>query len=206
MKDNGCSVVANWNYVTISLVVVTVLTLLVLYMPGIREVDMEILKAIRKFLGQFPSYIPAVITDFGRANWMLWPQITACSVLLSHRRNIKTFLLLFMTQASFLLTGLVKNFVCRERPCVYEGYSFPSGHSLTTVCFYGICIYLILKYVQNEFWRYFLAITFGVFIFLVMLSRLWLGVHFLTDVLAGFFLGFMLVNFYIILDKFFTKG
>lgn len=206
MKDNGCSVVVNWNFVTLSLVVVTVLTLLVLYMPGMREIDMELLKSIRRFLGQFPSYIPAVVTDFGRANWMLWPQITAYSVLISHRRYLKTFLLLFMTHASFFLTGLLKNFVCRERPCVYPEYSFPSGHSLTTVCFYGICIYLILKYVQNEFWRYFLAITFGVFIFLVMLSRLWLGVHFLTDVLAGFFLGFMLVNLYIILDKFFTKG
>ena len=57
---------------------------------------MELLKGIRRFLGQFPSYIPAVVTDFGRANWMLWPQITAYSVLISHRRYLKTFLFLFM--------------------------------------------------------------------------------------------------------------
>ena len=75
MKDNNSSVVANWNYVTLSLVVVSILTVLVLYMPGLREVDIAILKATRKFLGQFPSYIPLAVTDFGRANWMLWPQI-----------------------------------------------------------------------------------------------------------------------------------
>ena len=206
MKENGPSVVANWNYVTISIIVATILTLMVLYMPGMREIDTEILKTIRNFLGQFPSYIPAVITDFGRANWMLWPQITASAVLISHKRYLKTFLLLFFTHASFLLTGLIKNFVCRERPCIYEGYSFPSGHSLTTMCFYGICLYLILKYTQGQFWRYFYATIFTLFIFLVVLSRLWLGVHFLTDVLAGLFLGFLLVNLYIILDKFFTKS
>lgn len=206
MKENSPSVVANWNYVAISIVVVTVLTLMVLYMPGMREIDTEILKSIRKFLGQFPSYIPAVITDFGRANWMLWPQITASAVLFSHKKYLKLFLLLFCTHASFLLTGLIKNFVCRERPCVYEGYSFPSGHSLTTMCFYGICLYLILKYTNGQFWRYFWATLFSLFIFLVALSRLWLGVHFLSDVLAGLFLGFMIVNLYIILDKFFTKG
>ena len=206
MKDNSSSAVANWNYVTLSLVVVSVLTILVLYMPGLREFDIAILKAIRKFLGQFPSYIPLAVTDFGRANWMLWPQITACSVLISHKKYIKTFLLLFFTQVSYILTAALKNFVCRERPCLSTTFSFPSTHALTTMCFYGIVLYLILKYVHNTFWRWFFGITFSLFIFLVALSRMWLNYHFLTDVVAGLFAGFMLVNLYIILDKFFTKG
>ncbi len=206
MKDNGSSTVTNWNYVIISTVVVAVLTVLVLYMPGLREFDVATLKVIRKFLSQFPSYIPAAVTEFGRANQMLWPQITACSVLVSHRKYLKAFLLVFMTQGAYFITGLLKNFVCRERPTVFcTGFSFPSGHTLTTMCFYGIVIYLILHYVRNEFWRYFLAIVFGLFIFLVALSRLWLGVHFLTDVIAGLFAGFLLVNLYIILVKAFRS-
>ena len=204
MRENT-GVVVNWNWVTLSIVIVTVLTVLVLYMPGLRELDIEILKTIRKFLGQFPSYIPLAITDFGRANYMLWPQIAAYSVLISHRRYLKTFLFIFFTQLSFLSTGWLKNFVCRERPCVYPEYSFPSGHTLTTMCFYGIIIYLIIKYVSSQFWRYFLAISFGIFIFLVALSRLWLGVHFLTDVIAGLFMGILFVNLYIIFDKFFAR-
>lgn len=205
MKDKGYGVTANWNYVTISLIVVAVLTIMVLYVPGIREFDIGVLKSIRRFLSQFPGYIPAAVTEFGRANYMLWPQITACSVLVSHQKYLKTFLLVFFTQASFFLTGLMKDFVCRERPCVYPGFSFPSGHSATTMCLYGIAIYLILHYTKNEFWRYFLAIVLGIFIFLVALSRLWLGVHFLTDVIAGLFLGFMLVNLYIITCKAFNN-
>ena len=206
MKENNSSVVANWNIVTLCLIVVVTLSLLVMYMPGMREIDMEMLKATRKFLGQFPSYIPLAVTDFGRANWMLWPQITAYSILISHKKYLKTFLYLFFTQASFAITGLLKNFVCRERPTAATTFSFPSGHALTTMCFYGIGLYLILKYVHNTFWRWFFGITFSLFIFLVAISRMWLNVHFLTDVIAGLFVGFLLVNLFIILDKFFSKS
>lgn len=204
MKDKGYGVVANWNYVTISLIVVAIITLLVLYMPGIREFDRGMLNAIRSFLAPFPGYIPAYVTEFGRANYMLWPQITACSVLVSHGKYLKAFLLVFFTHAAFFLNGLLKDFVCRERPCVHTGYSFPSTHATTTMCFYGICIYLIMHYTRNEFWRYFLSIVLGIFIFLVSISRLWIGVHFPLDVIAGVFLGFLLVNLYIIIVKAFN--
>lgn len=205
MRDKGYGVVANWNYVTISLIVIVVLTVLVLYLPGMREFDRGVLSEIRRFLAPYPSYIPAFVSEFGRANNMLWPQIAACSVLVSHQKYLKAFLVVFFTQAAFFLTAVMKEFVCRERPCVYPGFSFPSNHSSTTMCFYGICMYLILHYTRNEFWRYFLATVFGVFIFLVALSRLWLGVHFLSDVIAGLFLGFMLVNLYIITVKAFNS-
>lgn len=205
MKENN-SVVANWNCVTLSVVVLAVLTLMVLYMPGLREIDMEILKAVRKFLAPYPSYIPAFFSNYGGVGNFWWPQITACAVLVSHQKYLKAFLLVFFTQGAYFLVDIFKNFVCRERPCIHAGYSFPSGHTTTTMCFYGIIIYLILYYVRNTFWRYFLAIFFGLIIFFVALSRMWLNVHFLTDVLAGLFLGFLLVNLYIILDKFFKRG
>ena len=207
MKDNSYSVVANWNYVTLSVVILTILTALVLYMPGLREIDIELLKVIRKFLGQFPSYIPAFFSNYGGIGNFWWPQITAATVLISHQKYLKAFLLVFFTQGSYILVDdIIKNLISRERPCIYPGYSFPSGHTTVATCFYGILIYLVLKYVRNEFWRYFLAILFGIMIFMSAISRLWLGVHFLTDVLVGLFLGILLANMYIIFDKFFSKG
>lgn len=203
MKEKG--VVANWNYVTISIIVLAALTVMVLYMPGLDEFDRAVLKSIRLALSPYPSYIPAFVTEFGRANQLLWPQIAACSVLVSHGKYLKAFLLVFFTQGAFLLTDLIKNFVCRERPSVYHGFSFPSAHTSTTTCFLGILIYLTLHYVKNEFWRYFITIVFSVWIFLVALSRMWLGVHYLTDVIGGFFLGFLLVNLYIIITKWFNR-
>ncbi|MBE7702954.1 MAG: phosphatase PAP2 family protein [Cyanobacteria bacterium SIG28] len=204
MKENNSSVVANWNIVTLCLIVVVTLSLLVMYMPGMREIDMEMLKATRKFLGQFPSYIPAFFSNYGGIGNFWWPQITACAVLVSHRKFLKAFLLVFFTQGTyFLVDSVIKNIICRERPCIHHGYSFPSGHTTITTCFYGIIIYLIMKYTRSEFWRYTLSIFFGFIIFMVAISRLWLGVHFPTDVIAGLFLGLLMANLFIITDKFF---
>lgn len=204
MKNNNT--VSNWNYIAISLFISVTLTVLVLYMPGLREIDTAILKSIRKFLGQFPNYIPVFFSNYGGVGNFWWPQITASAVLISHQKYLKTFLLIFITQGAYILTDVLKNFICRERPCIYPGYSFPSGHTLTSMCFYGIIIYLVMHYVRSQFWRIALSIFFGFMIFMVAISRLWLGVHFPTDVVASLFFGFILVNLYIILDKFFAKS
>ena len=207
MKDSGCSYTANWNWVIISTVVVAICTVLVIYNPAISDFDWSVLNTVKKFLEPYPSYIPLFFSEFGRENFMLWPQIAACSALLSNQKYLKTFLLVFFTQGAYVATGLLKEFVCRERPCgdAYPGFSFPSGHATTMTCFLGIIIYLILKYTRNTFWRYFLAAFFGLYIFMVGLSRLWLSHHFPIDVIAGMFLGVLLVNLYIILDKAFSK-
>lgn len=203
MKEN--SVLVNWNYITISLIIFVVIALGVLYLPGMREIDTEILKSIRRFLGQFPSYIPVFFSNYGGVGNFWWPQITASAVLISHQKYLKTFLLIFFTQGSYIFVDtFIKNIICRERPSIHAGYSFPSGHTTITMCFYGIIIYLIMKYTKSTFWRIALSIFFGFIIFMVAISRLWLGVHFLTDVIAGLFLGFIFVNLYIILDKFFS--
>ncbi len=203
MKNKEYSLMINWNYVGISVVVFSILTLLVLYLPGMRSTDSAMLNSIRLALSPFPSYIPVFVSEFGRANYMLWPQIAAGCTLVSHRYFLKAFMLILFTNISFFLKDLIKDFICRPRPdsCGSSGFSFPSGHACTTMCFYGIVIYLIHLYIKSNFWRNFLIILFGLWIFMCGLSRMWLGVHFPSDVLAGWALGFILVNLYIIIDK-----
>ena len=207
MKDKESGIGLNWNYVIISTVVISILTILVLYMPNLREIDTNILQAVRHALSPYPAYIALFISEFGRQSNMLWPQIAAVSVLVSHKYYIKAFLLVFFTQASYFLNDLLKNFVCRERPesCSYNGFSFPSCHASTTMCFLGIIIYLISTHTRNNFWRNFFVILFGLWIVLVGISRLWLGVHFPVDIIAGMFLGFLLVNLYIIVLRALTR-
>ena len=208
MKNKEYGIAIHWNYIGIAVVFFSILTVLVLYLPNMRSVDSTILQSIRLALSPFPSYIPIFISEFGRANYMLWPQITAGCTLVSHRYFLKAFMLIIFTQISFLLKDIIKDYICRPRPdgCGAHGFGFPSGHACTTMCFYGIIIYLIHYYVRSDFWRNFLVIFFGLWIFLCGVSRMWLGVHFLSDVVAGWLLGFILVNLYIIIDRSIAKG
>lgn len=67
-----------------------------------------------------------------------------------------------------------------------SGYSFPSGHSLTAMAFYGLIIYFIHRSNLSKKSKIIYTILFSIIIFIVGLSRIYLGVHFFTDVLGGF--------------------
>lgn len=101
-----------------------------------------------------------------------------------------------------------KQFFARPRPIDNRiidemGYSFPSGHAMTSIVFYGFLIYLIYKYCQNEKLKHYLIIGLVLLIFLIGLSRVYLGVHYTSDVLAGFLLGYaILVIFINFLEKY----
>ena len=90
-----------------------------------------------------------------------------------------------------LLQFILKNIYSRERPIGISlieesGYSFPSGHSLTAMAFYGLLIYYIYKSNINKNKKIVLEILLSIIILLIGLSRVYLGVHFVTDVVGAF--------------------
>lgn len=107
----------------------------------------------------------------------------------------KTYLLpLWITIAgSELFTYLVKLAIHRPRPlnAIYteNSFSFPSGHASISVVFYGFIAYILFR--QLKKWQHKMAVLFFgvIFILMIGLSRLYLGVHFLSDVLGGYLLG-----------------
>ena len=78
-------------------------------------------------------------------------------------------------------------------------YSFPSGHSLTAMAFYGFIIYLIYK--SNLKYKKLLITLLSILILLIGLSRVYLGVHFITDVLGGFTFSIFYLILFIELTK-----
>lgn len=74
-----------------------------------------------------------------------------------------------------------------------SGYSFPSGHSMIVIFFYGTIIYLMNKY-NFKFKKIFTAI-FGTLIIMVPISRIYLGVHYFSDVIGGLLLASSLLLF-----------
>ena len=99
-----------------------------------------------------------------------------------------------------LLNNILKLIVRRARPTGFRliaetGYSFPSGHSMVSMAFYGYLIYLIYKNVRNKKLRWTLMTCFSLLILIIGLSRIYLGVHYTSDVFAGFLfsLGYLVV-------------
>jgi len=93
----------------------------------------------------------------------------------------------------FLMLGL-KQFFNRPRPDIpvlreVSGFSFPSGHSMMSFTFYGLLIYIVWHNVANKTWRWILISLLGLIISTIGASRVYLRVHYASDVLAGFSLG-----------------
>ena len=91
----------------------------------------------------------------------------------------------------FLLNLILKNIVQRPRPNEFRivdetGYSFPSGHSMISMAFYGFIIYLIYKNAKNKYIKWTAIIFLSILIFTIGVSRIYLGVHYTSDVIAGF--------------------
>ena len=101
-----------------------------------------------------------------------------------------------------ILNQLFKFIVQRPRPIECRiinetGYSFPSGHSMISMAFYGYLIYLIYKYVGNKYLKYSLISVLSILILLIGISRIYLGVHYTSDVVAGFLLSISYLVIYI---------
>lgn len=208
MKQKDLSIAVNCYYLVGSLLIVLLLALMILYFPNMREIDYNILHFIQGSLSTFPISVAKFISYYGSADYWLWPRITAASVMVSHKYYLKAFLFLIFTRVVFFVNdGMLKGLVCRERPCgfTHPGYSFPSGHAAFATCMFGILIYLVHKHVHTDWWRFLLITLSTIWIILVCISRMWLNVHFLTDVIAGVFVGLAMVNLYIISDKFFNR-
>ncbi|WP_271018559.1 phosphatase PAP2 family protein [Streptococcus agalactiae] len=120
-------------------------------------------------------------------------------------------------QARFIAVNAIISGICilslklifqRVRPILTHlvfagGYSFPSGHSMGTFMIFGSIIILLQYYMPKSIWKLLCQGILGLLIFLIGLSRIYLGVHFPTDVLAGFILAYGILNLtaYIFLAK-----
>ncbi len=90
-----------------------------------------------------------------------------------------------------LLNAVLKELVQRPRPehinlVTETGFSFPSGHSMVAMAFFGLLVWLVWKYEKDRTMRFACCAGFSLVILLIGISRIYLGVHYASDVLAGF--------------------
>ena len=157
--------------------------------------DEKVFDLIKPFVNTTDTFILKVITFLGSQNFLLPANLFLIGYYYFFRKNKKTaFKIATISITSVTVMFCIKFFLKRERPLVpliskVHGYSFPSGHTFTSVTFYGIIAYIIYKNVQSPLLKWSLIIFLIIFIFMIGLSRVYLRLHYASDVLAGFCLG-----------------
>ncbi len=139
--------------------------------------------------------VMAVVSDLGAPITVSAIALVAASVLLCLRARYQLLLLVLAVPGGALLNVGIKQLVHRHRPVFDDPiqtlatYSFPSGHAMGSTVLYGALAALVVWHVPD--WRVrALAISgAALLVVLICFSRIYLGVHYLSDVVAGFLEG-----------------
>lgn len=152
--------------------------------------DMITYNFISKYLiSDFATPIAKFITNFGGVIGIVSIALILFIVIKNKKIGFAIWINLIISGS---LNYLLKNILQRPRPEGFRiieerGFSFPSGHSMVSMAFYGFLIYLIFKNVDNKYIKLISISFLACLVVLIGLSRIYLGVHYFSDVIAGFF-------------------
>lgn len=128
--------------------------------------------------------------------------ISICLISLSYSKTRKKlgYPLVITIGGATILNYILKEIFARERPNILRiieetHYSFPSGHAMLSAAIYTMCILVLNHEVKNKNVRIFGTIICILIPLMIGISRVYLGVHYVSDVLGGFLLGFALSFF-----------
>jgi membrane-associated phospholipid phosphatase len=134
--------------------------------------------------------------SFAGGGTLMFITLVAGVLVLLRRRHWHALLTLILTVPCGILSGeAIKLIVQRQRPYLsgpfvdWSGYSFPSGHAISATLFYGILTMWLCPIVQARHWRVGIAVGAVLVTLLVSFSRVALGAHYLSDVVAGIVFG-----------------
>jgi len=166
-------------------------------------IDTQVHSLIINIRSESLTNILTLLTNLAGATFLLALSV----ILLIIMKNKKNSIYIFTNLAcAFFINELAKNIFERSRPVginlVEEtGLSFPSGHSMVGLSFYGFIAYLLYKNLENKKHKIIVITSLVILTLLIGFSRIYLGVHYLTDVLGGFLLSIIYLTIFIKLTQ-----
>ena len=165
----------------------------------INTIDETIYNLIIKLMSTNTTGIMMFISHLGSAVTFITLAI-AFILLLKNKKDSRCIALNLILV--FLLNRILKFIIARPRPEILrlvpeDGYSFPSGHAMVSMGFYGFLIYLIYTKIKNKKIKYSLISFLGLLILFIGISRIYLGVHYFTDVIGGFVIAIIYLKLFI---------
>lgn len=162
--------------------------------------DNSLIWLVRYFASPTLDRIMIFISNLGYGYSYGLIVVAAFAILARYRRWLEFAGLAMCFSGGAVLNYLLKNLFERARPDAFRivaasGYSFPSGHAMASIYFYGMLAFLIARNIKSWQWRYAVTALTIAFIVAMGISRIYLGVHYPSDVVAGYTAGGMWLMF-----------
>jgi undecaprenyl-diphosphatase len=161
---------------------------------GVVNIDLALANALHEEATPTSISFYRVISAIGLPG--LWVVAAVVAFLFIHRRQwLHLGVWLAALLGGILLNSLLKELFARERPVflnpfvIEQNFSFPSGHAMMAIIGFGMLAYFAVKYFKSSYAKIFAAFGLILLIVLIGISRMTLGAHYLSDVVAGFAAG-----------------
>lgn len=161
----------------------------------VSAVDSTILLAVAKTRTPWLTTVAVDVTALGSTTLVVLFSAFTLVVLLVLRDRLGALQLLAASAGAGILTLVTKNIIERIRPqeahqlIVVSGFSYPSGHSLSTSALYLTIAIIAGRFVEHSGARVAIFMAVSAVLVMVGASRVYLGVHYATDVMSGISLG-----------------
>ncbi len=168
------------------------------------QIDLGIMNFIIAFRSEWLTKALVFFTYLGDWQVIIGLGIIAIIILGLLREKWKIFFLAAALISGEVIKELLKFLIHRQRPdAVFSllpenGYAFPSGHAVMSVIFYGMVGYFIYQACKKKWQRIILLVATAILVFLIGYSRIYLGVHWISDILAGWLIGGVILAFFIV--------
>lgn len=159
--------------------------------------DQNIFQFLSHYITPATTKLMLLFTFFGSTKFLLPAYILLTAFYLFYKRNrLRSLSVAAVGLSSIGLLYVLKNIFHRHRPLQpltqnVIGYSYPSGHSFSSFTFFGLLTYIIWKTNLPRVWKWVLSVIFILMASCIALSRVYLHVHFASDVIAGLCLSFI---------------
>lgn len=182
----------------ISLILFTITTLILLT-DNINSLDQQIHTLVINL--RTPKLTNIMINITNICSFFSLTTFSIIFICLFKKKQISHYIIVNLINA-ILLSQLFKFIIRRNRPIninIIEesGFSYPSGHSMVSMAFFGLFAYLIYKNITNKIIKSILIGLLIIIIILIGFSRIYLGVHYFSDVIGGYLISFAYLMFFI---------
>ena len=188
----------NKNILLISLIIFFIFITTLVISNKISFIDSSVYNFLISFKNDSLTNFFRFITKFSNVAFLVIFVLIVLLILRNKDAVFVIFNLIFLR----LLNYVIKIIIKRDRPNILRlikigEYSFPSGHAMISKGVYGYLIYLIYKKIKNPYIKYLGIIILSLLIILIGISRIYLGVHYFSDVVAGYTLSLIYLIIFI---------